>query len=73
MAKSLEEIGSILNARTTSGSMKALTTQALDATVVNARRRFRRVLSVWATDLLALSAQGTRPIRWIGDDLTSDE
>lgn len=57
----------IINVYAAAESMKSLSTTTLDATVVNARRRFRRVLVGWATDLVALAARNGRVVRWSAD------
>lgn len=45
--------------------MTATDAAALDAAVVNARQRFRRVLAAWAVDVLALTRDGASRVRWI--------
>jgi len=62
-----EAPAAILNVRPAPASMKTTSTTTLDVTVVNARRRFRRVLVGWATDLVALSARNGRVVRWSAD------
>lgn len=44
--------------------MKQLDAAALDGSVVNARRRFRRVLAAWASDLLSLESRTAHRVSW---------
>ncbi|MBX3356560.1 MAG: hypothetical protein KF724_12760 [Phycisphaeraceae bacterium] len=64
MDHDLNNESAFLNGSPSQLSMNLLQASALDETVVNARRRFRRVLAAWAGDLLVLSAKEGRTPRW---------
>jgi len=73
LASTSTNVVAILNARAASKSMTALHAAALDETVVNARRRFRRVLAAWAVDVLMLAAQDRCRVHWTDDSLRSGD